>query len=281
MKINKFISHKKMRLFFAQEIKAISRWPYDTEGIELSRLPGDVRYNPTPPEAPWHIDVNDDYMEFRRSPFWMVSGEVFMGFILSLLSISFLLVTVSSFFALGYSPHLFFAYVVTAFFCIAVLPSAAKIAFLTPHYLPIRFNRKTQKIYVADLKIEGGIFFRKIKLTFREMDWKDVEAWSVSRRFAKNSPYFGLHLVENTSNEISLLKQTRMYATRAPWTNEEWERQRSYIPKIWSYCQHYMAFMPVPDESTKPKPFVFLKNNWLFKWPEEMDARSKSSGDTV
>ncbi len=68
-----------------------------------------------------------------------------MGFILSLLSISFLLVTVSSFFALGYSPHLFFAYVVTTFFCIAVLPCAAKIAFLTPHYLPVRFNRKTQK----------------------------------------------------------------------------------------------------------------------------------------
>ncbi|EQB7292515.1 hypothetical protein AYR06_22200 [Escherichia albertii] len=129
MKINKFISHKKMRLFFAQEIKAISRWPYDTEGIELSRLPDDVRYNLTPPEAPWHIDVNDDYMEFRRSPFWMVSGEVFMGFILSLLSISFLLVTVSSFFALGYSPHLFFAYVVTTFFALLSYPARQKSHF--------------------------------------------------------------------------------------------------------------------------------------------------------
>lgn len=146
-----------------------------------------------------------------------------MGFILSLLSISFLLLNVSSFFTVGYSPDLFFIYVITAFFCIAVLPGAAKIAFLMPHYLPIRFNRKTQKVYVSDLKIEGGIFSRKIKLTFREIDLKNVEAWAVSRRFAKNSPYFGLHLVENISNDLTILQQTRMYTTKAPWSTEEWE----------------------------------------------------------
>ncbi|MGT9004014.1 DUF6708 domain-containing protein [Escherichia coli] len=106
-----------------------------------------------------------------------------------------------------------------------------KNCFFTPHYLPIRFNRKTQKIYVSDLIIEGNIFFGKIKLTFHEYDWKDVEGWEVSRHFSKSMPYNGLHLVVNRENDINALRQTRVYTTRAPWSAQEMARQKNYIPK--------------------------------------------------
>ena len=282
MKKNDSVSDKEMLYFFAKNITAIGSWPLDAEKISLERLPTDVSNNTIAPEMPWYAEANDDYLEFRRLPFWSASGTVFMGVVLSLLSISFLIISIISLCITRFDSGLLFLYLLSLFFGLCILPGAAKIAFFTPHYLPIRLNRKTQKVYFSDLIIEKNIFFGKIKLVFHEMDWKDVEAWSLGRVFGgHNMPYFGLHLVENHSNDISMLRQTRMYATRSPWSAEEMERQRSYIPKIWSYCQHYMAYMPVPDVTNEPHPFIFQKNNFLFKWPEVMDKRSRSSKEVI
>lgn len=144
----------------------------------------------------------------------------------------------SRYYLLLHSHFMRWALIVTCYFCIylhlclAVLYYLAlQNCFFTPHYLPIRFNRKTQKIYVSDLIIEGNVFFGKIKLTFHEYDWKDVEGWEVSRHFSKSMPYNGLHLVVNRENDINALRQTRVYTTRAPWSAQEMARQKNYIPK--------------------------------------------------
>lgn len=78
-------------------------------------------------------------------------------------------------------------------------------------------------------------------------------------------------------NDINALRQTRVYTTRAPWSAQEMARQKNYIPQIWLYCHNYMAYKTVSGAKNKPQPFIFLRNNWLFKWPKEMDKRSRSS----
>ncbi|HAX5219226.1 TPA: hypothetical protein JZG62_004190 [Escherichia coli] len=277
MNKNESISYTEMQKFFAREIKEVGGRPITSKNLELSLLPIHARENLSAPEMPWYTEVNDIYMEFRRSPFWMVAGYVFLGFMLSLLSISILSIVAFSFYVMGFNSDLLFLYLLAFVLGCFILPGAAKIAFFTPHYLPIRFNRKTQKIYVSDLIIEGNVFFGKIKLTFHEYDWKDVEGWEVSRHFSKSMPYNGLHLVVNRENDINALRQTRVYTTRAPWSAQEMARQKNYIPQIWLYCHNYMAYETVSGAKNKPQPFIFLRNNWLFKWPKEMDKRSRSS----
>ena len=272
-----------MKDFFKDNVLEIRSWPYIAENVIIEKLPAEVNNDSPQPLMPWYTEVNDEYMEFRRPAFWLGQNSI-LGFILSIASIGFIIMYVSlivgdyEFIVRDFSAFLFLT-LIAVFFAFAVLPASAQIAFLIPKSLPVRFNRKTQKIYTSDISYRGGIFSRRLKVSFKEMDWKDVHGWLVHRHFSRNTPYNGLHLVEGASEDTSSLQQVCLFRTNAPWSQEEWNKQINYILSIWSYCQHYMNYMPVPDESIKPKKFVFLSNNWLFKWPKDFDELSRSSGD--
>lgn len=77
MNKNESISYTEMQKFFAREIKEVGGRPITSKNLELSLLPIHAGENLSAPEMPWYTEVNDIYMEFRRSPFWMVAGYVF------------------------------------------------------------------------------------------------------------------------------------------------------------------------------------------------------------
>ena len=78
MNKNESISYTEMQKFFAREIKEVGGRPITSKNLELSLLPNHARENLSAPEMPWYTEVNDIYMEFRRSPFWMVACYVFL-----------------------------------------------------------------------------------------------------------------------------------------------------------------------------------------------------------
>ncbi|HGE3496272.1 TPA: hypothetical protein ACGKNU_004444, partial [Escherichia coli] len=110
MNKNESISYTEMQKFFAREIKEVGGRPITSKNLELSLLPIHARENLSAPEMPWYTEFNDIYMEFRRSPFWMVAGYVFLGFMLSLLSISILSIVAFSFYEMGFNSDLLFLY---------------------------------------------------------------------------------------------------------------------------------------------------------------------------
>jgi hypothetical protein len=117
MNKNESISYTEMQKFFAREIKEVGGRPITSKNLELSLLPIHARENLSAPEMPWYTEVNDIYMEFRRSPFWMVAGYVFLGFMLSLLSISILSIVAFSFYEMGFNSD----FCIYLHLCLAVL----------------------------------------------------------------------------------------------------------------------------------------------------------------
>ncbi|MEZ2574243.1 DUF6708 domain-containing protein [Buttiauxella ferragutiae] len=271
------ITYDDMKVFFINKVKELKSWPYNGKNVVIAPLPEHVTVNPDKPSMFCFTEINDDYMEFRRSAFWLVSGTVVMAFMISMMSIAYLAIAVCFFYDGSFESTLFLCFF-GSFFGLYVLPMAARIAFFIPHDLPVRLNRKTQKVYIASLILHGNIFRLRPELIFQEMDWKYIEGWVLHRSVGKGTPYYGLHLVENKSGDINRLQQACLYRTGAPWSTSEMEYQINNIMSTWSYCQHFMNYLPVPDETEKDKNFVFLSNNWLFKWPEAMDKASRSSG---
>ncbi len=271
------ISYDDMKYFLRKDVRELGKWPYNEENVTIAQLPATPTVNPDRPAMFCYTETNDDYMEFRRSAFWLVSGEVFMGISLSLLSISFIIMTTWSFFKCGFDSRLIVMYIICLFFAMFILPGAARVAFFSPHNLPVRLNRKTQKVYIASLLIRGNIFRRHPELVFQEMDWKYIEGWATHRKAGKGTSYYGLHLVENKTGNTESLQQACLYRTGAPWSTSGMAYQVNQIMSTWSYCQHYMNYLPVPDETKKPKQLILLPNNWLFKWPVAIDDESRKS----
>lgn len=261
------------KYLFTEELKYFCSPVYNYRCVSMKKLPADIADKTS--AMPWCTEMNDDYIEFQRSTCWIAS-EPFLSFILSFCGIGSLLLIISIF-VIGYIPDLLLIYLICIYSCL-MLPQLIYRSFFTPYVLPVRMNRKTRKVYCANLKWVGGRFFSRQIVFFHEMDWENIQAWAVKMTFAKNTPYYGLHIVETSSEKSIPLQQSCLYQTRAPWSNSEWERQKAYIISIWSYCQNYMDFKAVPDESGKPRKRMFLSNKWLLKWPKDIDKLSRSAG---
>lgn len=269
-----------MQDFFRNNIAEARSWPYYEKDLVLSLLPQDVELNPDEPKMPYYTEINDNYIEFRRAAFWAVSGVVPMCFFLSLILSFALVIIIWSFVDSGFELELIPVDVPFLLIILVVLPKVIGMAFLSPHNLPVRFNRKKQKVYIASMTMQGSIFQIIPKVIFQEMDWSDVEGWGVHRRAGRGTSYFGLHLVEKKQDCRNPKQQVCLYRTGAPWSSSEMRAQINFIINIWSYCQHYMNYLPVPDETTKDENFVFLANNWLFKWPDAMDTEFRKTDES-
>lgn len=265
-----------MRKYLFTELKQFCSPVYNYKCVRLKNLSANIADKIS--AMPWCTEMNDDYIEFQRSTCWITGGPL-MSVIFSLLGIGSLWFIVLIF-EIGYIPDLLLVYVLNIYFFFR-LPQIVRRAFFTPYVLPIRMNRKTRKVYCANLKWVGSCLFSYQIVHFQEMNWENIQAWEVNMTFAKNTPYYGLHIVETSSENNIPLQQSCLYQTAAPWSSSEWERQIACIISIWSYCQNYMNFKSVPDETKKPRERMFFSNRWLLRWPKHIDKLSRSTGQTL
>jgi hypothetical protein len=144
----------------------------------------------------------------------------------------------------------------------------------TPQDLPIRFNRARRKVYVYGFHSSWWNPFSRWYVTTTCYDWDDLRAekWKVRATTANG----GLIIKEGVS--IAVVRSD---------TNDVIERfdlstRAGNTSNVWAYVCHYMqhgrqGLVPceaLPLDNNDPPPFRLGPK---VKWPEAMDAESRTS----
>lgn len=224
--------------------------------------------------------VNDDYCEFSRRtkgwewlPRWvtiicLTMLILMLFFAICILSYVILFETEGK---LIFVPcWLFFIYLVYLF---------SQLFFYliyAPYDCPIRFNRKTGKVYIYDhfLLYFGSLQtftrspFRVKEITVKEFDWTGIQAvlTSISAPMSKGGMIrsYRIECVVCKPNTNSIIDHF-IFTTDSSLSYDEW---------IW--VNSYMAFS---DKNLDTEQIIEDDYEWCVKinWPEEIDKKSKAS----
>lgn len=270
LRSEKTISHKRMQIFF-HKIAKLGNPFFAPESLICQKLPGECSNNTSLPGIPYLTEINDVYIEF---PIIADGAKNVMMFMLSIFAI---VNSIILFFMIK-DGEIFHDIVLALYLSISffyLLPLTIRFVYFTPHYLPIRFNRKKQKIFIYEQRINMNPYSRwPVKINI--MDWENVQAFHVTEKVYKELPYRGLHLVSILRGTEYITGHTLLYVARRPWSLKKRMMNINYIESIWCFCQLYMEFRINSLGYLLPPSPSFLANKWLIKWPEELDKASRN-----
>lgn len=154
--------------------------------------------------------------------------------------------------------------------------------FFTPQYYPIRFNRKTGKIYVYDYILYNIFhkqiytfwihhpFFKRTKPECKEFDWDHIQDVNI---FARNkySSNAAIHcLVYESSENINVIDSFALVSNDSA-TDALY--MKNY--KLWLWLNNYMNFKDdVLDMTANTDVGIYGRK---VKWPDEINRKSVAS----
>jgi hypothetical protein len=266
----KTISHKRMQIFFHEKAR-LGHPMFAPESLICEKLPEDSSNNTSTPCMPYLTEINDDYIEFPRVVYGVKGVVMFMLSFLAIINsvIFFLMIKEGGLFYYGFLTMIL---ILSVFY---LLPLTIRYVYFTPHVLPVRFNRKKQKIYFYERKVNMNPYSRW-PVTINVMDWGNVQAFHVTEKVYKGLPYRGLHFVSILRGTKYIMGHMVLYIVGTPWSLKKRMTYISYIESIWCFCQRYMEFRIDSMGYLSPPSPWFLANKWLIKWPDEFDKESRS-----
>ncbi|WP_261831872.1 DUF6708 domain-containing protein [Leminorella grimontii] len=265
--IQKELLHITLHDFLYQETKTFFN-SASKSNFEINELSPADKSNKIHAKMPWLTEINDNYFEFRRpAPDTIVLSFMFSFLLIPCLLSSVLFLTSGKIMVI---PDIFFL------LALYISLFSVRYSFFTPQAMPVRFNRKNKKIYFLERKVRKNIFARW-PLSVKKMDFENVRAWHVSMASSRGASYHAVHLVEFTPDGNNIICQAPLYVCRKPLSPKKMYEEFEYIYSIWVYCQKYMNKKPVSYSfKDNPSPQI-LANNWLAKWPADIDKESRST----
>ncbi|EPV8392269.1 MULTISPECIES: DUF6708 domain-containing protein [Enterobacteriaceae] len=262
----------------------------DNEG--LARINAETRSNTDKlTHAGKLVYVNDDYCEITRN----YSSSYGANILLVALFSPIILVIVIGVIVFLYEIIFDFEWYINAYwgneqelnstllFHFAILLSIAlsfifsaivNYAFFAPRHYPIRFNRKTGKIYVYEYILSGLIkrqpytfflhspFYKKPKPECKEFDWSDIKG-SYSLNY---NAIINCHVYENHSIVDSFILTSNDTGTETMLMNNY---------KLWLWISSYMDFKDeMLDMTVNPNVGIYGRK---VEWPEVMLKKSTTS----
>jgi hypothetical protein len=225
--------------------------------------------------------ANDDYCEFSRSLSGM--NPLLRIFMITIISATVLLASIVLYFVIpiiffekSETRFIFIPCCLLVFFCMYLFFLMALNIFFAPEDFPIRFNRKTGKVYIYDhFLLYFGAWstftrspFRAKEITVKEFDWADIQGVMSS----VSAPTGSGGIVRTYRIECVICKPNTtkvtdhfILSTHNCLTYDEWMWINSYM--AFSDNNLDAEFMPEEDFT------------WPIKvnWPEEIDKKSKAS----
>lgn len=151
-----------------------------------------------------------------------------------------------------------------------------------PRHYPVRFNRKTGKVYVCDYVMYSITykltytfwwyhpFYKRTKPEYKEYDWSQIQAISIYSR-NKHSSYSTIRcVVYDSSISTTMIDSFNLISTDAG-------TDAMFMPnyKLWLWISNYMNFNDaLLDTSVNTKVGIYGRE---VKWPDDMDKISKAS----
>jgi hypothetical protein len=151
-----------------------------------------------------------------------------------------------------------------------------------PRHYPVRFNRKTGKVYVCDYVMYSITykltytfwwyhpFYKRTKPEYKEYGWSQIQAISIYSR-NKHSSYSTIRcVVYDSSISTTMIDSFNLISTDAG-------TDAMFMPnyKLWLWISNYMNFNDaLLDTSVNTKVGIYGRE---VKWPDDMDKISKAS----
>ena len=170
----------------------------------------------------------------------------------------------------------------TIFFMTFVFAAIVNYFIFAPRHYPVRFNRKTGKVYVYDYVMYSitykltynfwcyHTFYKRTKPECKEYDWSQIQAISIYSR-NKHSSYSTIRcVVYDSSISTTMIDSFNLISTDAG-------TDALFMPnyKLWLWISNYMSFNDaLLDTSLNTKVGIYGRE---VKWPDEMDKKSKAS----
>ncbi|HFX7231960.1 TPA: DUF6708 domain-containing protein [Citrobacter farmeri] len=147
------------------------------------------------------------------------------------------------------------------FFCL-------KMYYVVPRNLPLRLNRKRQKLYIFNYN-RSRFPWLQWPVTIKVYNWTDVYGEISFSPTPGDRGYrlYGAVCEPGTYNVVDRFLLAR-----------EWE-EREQLNQIWSYlCIYMKGESDLPEPRFKGHP-DFWRRRKADKWPEDMDRESTSAPD--
>jgi hypothetical protein len=156
-------------------------------------------------------------------------------------------------------------------------PLAALVNYsvFAPRHYPIRFNRKTGKVYVYEYILHDLFhtqpytfffhhpFYKKTKPEYKEFAWSDIKGIC---QFSNNNARLNCHVYENNSIVDSFTLTTGDMGTETMLLNNY---------KLWLWISSYMDFKDeILDMTVNPNVGIYGRK---VEWPEVMLKKSTAS----
>ncbi|MEY8712914.1 DUF6708 domain-containing protein [Mangrovibacter phragmitis] len=225
-------------------------------------LPGNHEPQLVPPQLRWLTERNDIYLEVPR-----YRTEVMWGGMIFLVVIFTFIIFFLAFYSIAIA-HYFF--VITAFLTSIVILClvffALKTYFIEPRSLPIRLNRKRQKLYVYNYK-QPWQPWRKAIIRISVYNWADIHG---EVHFESTPGIRGYHLY-GALCEPGTHQVVERFVLAKEWG------EREQLNQIWSYLCMYMQH----DDELPPPRNAGTADFWQPRkadaWPEAMERESTST----
>ncbi|VUT16619.1 DUF6708 domain-containing protein [Klebsiella pasteurii] len=171
--------------------------------------------------------------------------------------------------------------VVIIFFMTFVFAAVVNYFIFAPRHYPVRFNRKTGKVYVYDhvmysitYKLTYTFwwyypFYKRTRPECKEYDWSQIQAISIYSR-NKHSSYSTIRcIVYDSSISTTMIDAFNLISTDA---GTDALLMPNY--KLWLWICNYMSFNDrLLDTSVNTQVGIYGRE---VKWPDDIDKKSKA-----
>ena len=212
-----------------------------------------------PPQLRWLTTQNDTYLEVPRYSIEVIWwGMLFTAVLIFGVMIFFVILCLSMCFYLFASIGFFIFSSMISFF--------VKMYFVVPRNLPLRFNRKRQKIYIFNYN-HSRLPWLNWPVSIRVSNWEDVYGEISFSPTPGDRGYrlYGAVCEPGTYNVVDRFLLAK-----------EWE-EREQLNQIWSYlCIYMKGESDLPEPRFKGRP-DFWRPRKADKWPDEMERESTTA----
>ena len=224
--------------------------------------------------------ANDDYCEFSRQTVGMRtitrSSIIFFSVVLLGIGIGVLGMLIYFLLFIDENKVLLTCFIFILIICFQAFSQVLLNFVFSPFDCPIRFNRKTGKVYIYDHFIlylgSWSTFirspFRAKEITVKEFNWKDVQGVMTS----VSAPIANGGMVRNYRIECVVCEPNTTYVI----DHFLLDTASALNYDVWMWINSYMAFS---DNNLDAEFMPEEEFPWPIKvnWPEEIDKKSKAS----
>ncbi len=224
-------------------------------------MPENTEPQLVPPQLRWLETRNDIFLEVPRYSTEVIwGGMIFTAILMSCIMFFFVVFCIYI--------HFFSLAVISLIVFSTIVLLGLKMYFIAPRNLPLRFNRKRQKLYIFNYN-RSRLPWLKWPVTIKAYNWADVYGEISFSPTPGDRGYrlYGAACEAGTYNVVDRFLLAR-----------EWE-EREQLNQIWSYlCIYMKGESDLPEPRFKGRP-DFWRPRKADKWPDEMERESTTAPD--